>query len=59
MFLIRRAQLKGPYELLGRDPQPSEAWKRYENERLASVAAERIKPMDDRLRGTRKQLSAW
>jgi hypothetical protein len=33
-FLIRRAQLKGPYELLGRMNIASGAWKEYEFERL-------------------------
>ncbi|KAF1831288.1 hypothetical protein BDW02DRAFT_632982 [Decorospora gaudefroyi] len=42
-FLIRRAQLKGPYELLDRGCGPSDAWERYEQERLARVAAEKVK----------------
>jgi hypothetical protein len=55
-FLIRRAQLKGPYELLGRDPQPSEEWKQYEEERLARILADRE---EERTRGVETQLSAW
>ncbi|KAI4623604.1 hypothetical protein J4E80_003415 [Alternaria sp. BMP 0032] len=39
-FLIRRAQLKGPYELLHRNAQPSEAWKKYESVRLMQIAPE-------------------
>ncbi|KAI4626930.1 uncharacterized protein J4E87_004271 [Alternaria ethzedia] len=39
-FLIRRAQLKGPYELLHRNAQPSEAWKKYESVRLTQIATE-------------------
>ncbi|KAI4961998.1 hypothetical protein J4E86_001028, partial [Alternaria arbusti] len=39
-FLIRRAQLKGPYELLHRNAQPSESWKKYESVRLTQIAAE-------------------
>jgi hypothetical protein len=57
-FLIRRAQLKGPYELLGRDPQPSEEWKQYETRRRASLAAERARTMDQRAQGTKKQMPA-
>jgi hypothetical protein len=38
-FLIRRAQLKGPYELMRRDVQPSETWKKYESIRLTQLAA--------------------
>jgi hypothetical protein len=38
-FLIQRAQLKGPYELMRRDAQPSETWKKYESIRLTQLAA--------------------
>ncbi|RYN90925.1 hypothetical protein AA0119_g10943 [Alternaria tenuissima] len=43
LFLIRRAQEKGPYRLLGRDIPPSDAWKKYESERIAQVAAKNVK----------------
>jgi hypothetical protein len=41
-FLIRRAQVKGPYELLGRMNVASGAWQEYEAGRLErlKVAAE-------------------
>jgi hypothetical protein len=32
---MRRAQLKGPYQLLGRNSQQGDAWKKFERERLA------------------------
>lgn len=44
-FLIRRAQLKGPYELLHRNAQPSEAWKKYESVRLMQISAENSRGM--------------
>ncbi|KAI4636313.1 hypothetical protein J4E83_001267 [Alternaria metachromatica] len=44
-FLIRRAQLKGPYELLHRNAQPSEAWKKYESVRLMQIAPENARGM--------------
>ncbi|CAN9250115.1 unnamed protein product [Alternaria alternata] len=47
LFLIRRAQEKGPYRLLGRDIPPSDAWKKYESERIAQVAAKNVKVMQN------------
>lgn len=44
-FLIRRAQLKGPYDLLHRHAQPSEAWKKYESVRLMQIAVENTRGM--------------
>lgn len=47
LFLIRRAQEKGPYRLLGRDIPPSDAWKKYESERITQVAAKNVKSTCD------------
>ncbi|CAN9273219.1 unnamed protein product [Alternaria alternata] len=47
LFLIRRAQEKGPYRLLGRDIPPSDAWKKYESERITQVAAKNVKVMQN------------
>ncbi|KAI4952784.1 hypothetical protein J4E91_003258 [Alternaria rosae] len=44
-FLIRRAQLKGPYDLLHRDAQPSEAWMKYESVRLMQIAVENTRAL--------------
>jgi hypothetical protein len=44
-FLVRRAQVKGPYELLGRMNVGSGAWREYEKRRLEKLrdAAEKEK----------------
>jgi hypothetical protein len=42
-YLIRRAQLKGPYELLGRVNVASDAWRKYEEERLECVRIAKVK----------------
>lgn len=39
-YLIRRAQLKGPYELLGRSDVGSGAWVEYEWDRLSNIFVE-------------------
>lgn len=39
-YLIRRAQLKGPYDLLGRTDIASGAWVEHERQRLADLVLE-------------------
>lgn len=39
-YLIRRAQLKGPYELLGRTDIGSDTWMRFERHRLSNLIVE-------------------
>lgn len=45
-FLIRRAQIKGPYELLGRSDIGSDAWVEHEEERLSGILVELEKARD-------------
>ncbi|KAG9193016.1 hypothetical protein G6011_03051 [Alternaria panax] len=52
ILLIRRAQTKGPYELLGRDVPPSDSWKKYESERVMQVAAENLRVMQNQKQPT-------
>lgn len=45
-FLIRRAQLKGPYELLSRSDVGSDAWVEYEQQKLSDLLVEPYKVKD-------------
>lgn len=40
-YLIRRAQLKGPFELLERSDVGSSAWMQHEEQRLSHLVVER------------------
>ncbi|KAF1916642.1 hypothetical protein BDU57DRAFT_240110 [Ampelomyces quisqualis] len=47
-FLIHRAQVQGPYELLGRVDVASDRWRKHEEERRERVRAEEKKAEQDR-----------
>ncbi|KAF3035589.1 hypothetical protein E8E12_007205 [Didymella heteroderae] len=57
-YLIRRAQLKGPFELLDRTDVGSSAWVEYEWERLSNLVVERGEAEDELRTPVRPPLAA-
>lgn len=57
-YLIRRAQLKGPYELLGRSDVGSGAWVEYEWDRLSNLLVE-SEDAEDGMLCTQQQVRVW